>query len=596
MKKISIRNIDIPRRLIISFLIASIIPLLVVGIVAYRQSSKAVRNKISTYSVEIVDQIAKAITDENKKYSNLVSQISLDSTVQGGLKNYKRYDSFSKMKVQKELNRILSEKWELLEYVRSIYIQTADGTFFFDLGFDSIPSADAERLINRLNIENESELWDDLVTRKGRDSVVMVRPIVNSNDWSSLLGHIFIAVDKKAYANLLEPKGEMGGNTDLFLLDAKGSLLTGQTSVKAAKGDLLSSELFEQLNLHLGRQNYRFDLSTPSGSYLVTYAYEAYSSWFLVNLISDSYLNEESVNLRNNILIMAVVSIMLSLGLTLTITRSIGNPLRKLVKSMNEVAKGNLKASLDDPHADELAQISHRFNVMVEQIHELVHERELVERQKREAEIQMLQAQINPHFLFNTLNSLKWTAALSQVTSVSDGIGALAELLRSTIVNKNEYVTLQEEIDNLKNYIIIQRMRYGDSFEVDYQVDERLLCHRILKLIIQPIVENAIIHGLEGMDSGARIVILAQEEEGKLLIQVADNGQGMSAGQIKRLFNGNAVPGKRLSSIGLSNVRDRVSLHYGHGYGLTIDSARGQGTRISLRLPLILSTEEVREA
>lgn len=593
-RKFSIRSINIPRRLIMSFLIASMIPLLIVGAVSYQKSSEAVRSKISTYSVEIVDQIAKAVTDENKKYSNLVSQISLDSAVQEGLKNYKRYDSFSKMLVQKELNRILSEKWELLQYVRSIYIQTSDGTLFYDLGFDTIPSQEVQRLVGKLDGVSQGEVWDELVTRKGRDSVVMVRPIVNSNDWSSLLGHVLIAVDKEAYANLLEPKGEMGSNTDMFLLDAGGKVLTGRTSVQTEKGDGLPPNLMERLSDNLKEQNYRFDLTAQSGSYLVTFAYEAYSSWYLVNLIPDSYLNEESVNIRNSILVMALVSILLSLGLTLSITRSIGSPLKKLVKSMNEFAKGNLNAVMHDPHSDELAQLSLRFNVMVEQIRELVYERELAGRQKREAEIQMLQAQINPHFLFNTLNSLKWTAALSQVTSVSDGIGALAELLRSTIVNKNEYITLQEEMANLRNYVIIQRMRYGDSFEVEYRVDEEIQSSMVLKLLIQPILENAIIHGLEGMETDGRIVISAWIESSKLMIRVADNGGGMTEAQVAQLLSGDGAASshKRLSNIGFSNVQERIMLHYGSGYGMIVESEPGQGTAVTLILPQIESGEE----
>lgn len=586
----SIRNINIPKRLIISFLIASITPLLIIGGVVYQKSSEAVKSKISAYSVEIVDQISKAVTDENKKYSNLVSQISFDSTVQESLKNYKRYDSFSRMEVQRELNTILSEKWELLQHVRSIYIQTSDGTYFYDLGFDLIPSQDVERLITIMESSDQSEVWDEVTTSKGRESVVIARPIVNGNDWSSLLGHIFIAVDKAAYEHLLKPKGEIGNNTDMLILDVNGEVLIGGTSVIQTDGQL-PPNVIEQLNEQLSAQNYRFDLNTKTGSYMITYAYEAYSSWYLINMIPHRYLNEESVNIRNSILVMALVSIVLSLFLTLSITRSIAQPLKKLVKSMNEFAKGNLNASLHDPHSDELAQISLRFNSMVHQIRELVNERELASRQKREAEIQVLQAQINPHFLFNTLNSLKWTAALSQVNSVSDGIGALAELLRNTIVDKNEYVTLRDEINNLKNYIIIQRMRYGDSFEVNFHIDESLLPTYILKLMLQPIVENAIIHGIDSMDSGAQILITAAEHEGKLVLKVSDNGKGMSKQQVEKLLNGPVSSHKRLCNIGISNVKERILLHYGNQYGLVIDSLQGQGTTVTIALPLMENTQ-----
>lgn len=583
-----IRRTDIFQRLIISFLIVSIIPLAIVGYVSYNKSAEAVRSKTSTYSVQIMDQLSRTITEENRKYGYLGTQLAMDTYVQEGLKNYGILDAFNKMEISTNLNKNLSQKWEMLNHVKSIHIQTTEGETFYDLGFDYIGNAEIKRLIRAVDTVDQHEVWDRVITQRGQTCLVMARQVIDSNNWSKVLGYIIVSMEETAYSSILQTTN-MGEGSEVLIINPGGVALAGGNILNQPLHYDPSSNLVRELYNHHSQQKYTFDYKINDRDFFVAYSYDTYSSWYIVSLIPYSYLNNETGEIKQAILLIGTICIALSLILIFFITRSISTPLRKLVSSMNKVSGGNLQVEVIDQHTDEIGKLSYNFNRMIRQIRELIYQTERVEKQKRETELQMLQAQINPHFLFNTLNSLKWTAMLSQAESVSNGIGALAELLRNTIVDKNSFVPLKEEINNIRNYIIIQRMRYGDSFEVEYRLDAKLEEAEILKFLIQPIVENAIIHGITEMDELAKITIECREEKNDLIISIRDNGKGMTEEEAFKLMDSEERSTKRLSNIGIYNVLERIQLHFGKRYGLFVTSVPGEGTEVKLVMPLLFN-------
>ena len=216
---------------------------------------------------------------------------------------------------------------------------------------------------------------------------------------------------------------------------------------------------------------------------------------------------------------------------------------------MKRVSEGDLKVLVNDTYEDEIGVISDNFDSMLKRVNELIEKTKLQEVEKRDLEIRMLQAQINPHFLFNTLNSLKWTALMNQDYTVSEGLSSLAELLRNTIIDKNELVTIREELENIKNYVVIQKIRYGNSFDVQYEVDELLLENKVIKFILQPIVENSIIHGIDENKENQKIIIKIMSEEENILISIKDNGKGFNSKE--------KVKDNKLSGIGWN---DKVNI------------------------------------
>ena len=192
----------------------------------------------------------------------------------------------------------------------------------------------------------------------------------------------------------------------------------------------------------------------------------------------------------------------------------------------------------------------------------------------------MLQYQLNPHFLFNTLNSLRFVAAMHNDQIVSDGIQALSSLLQNTLTNKNEYITVQEELENLENYFAILRIRYAGSFEYSFHVeDEELLSCLVPKLILQPLAENSVMHGSSDDGSVMEIHITCWEEDGHMILELQDDGKGF---EITRT---DLNPHKDRKKIGVANVNDRIQLNFGREYGLKIDSHPCEGTTCTLTLP-----------
>jgi two-component system sensor histidine kinase YesM len=259
--------------------------------------------------------------------------------------------------------------------------------------------------------------------------------------------------------------------------------------------------------------------------------------------------------------------------------KSILKPIKQIIVFCNQIFYGDLSSRIEDHSNDEMGVLANRINSMVSRMEQLMKDQKKDLKRRRSLELQMLQSQINPHFLFNTLNSLRWLAMINQVPVLSDGISSLAELLRSTIIDQDEQITIKQELNNLDHYFAIQKIRYADRFDIEYDLDESLLQSMIPKLILQPIAENAILHGVT--DIGGKVLIQIKvyaKNEYTLIIEIIDNGKGFDTTKSEKADN--------LSGIGISNVADRIKLQYGESYGLFITSSMGHGTCCRLIIPI----------
>ena len=225
---------------------------------------------------------------------------------------------------------------------------------------------------------------------------------------------------------------------------------------------------------------------------------------------------------------------------------------------------------------------------MSEHINDLIETRIQGEKEKKDLEIQMLQAQINPHFLYNTLDSIKWIATMQHNSGIVQVVTALSALLKNMAKGFNEKVTLGQELDFLDNYVTIEKIRYIELFDLEIQVDDPMLYQAgIIKLTLQPLVENAIFSGIEPSGNPGLIKIHAYSRQDVLYITITDNGVGISEEGIQELLSDTSRVGRHyMSGIGLSNVDRRLKLVYGEEYGLTIESRPGQYTTVTIALPL----------
>ncbi|MBC7959561.1 MAG: sensor histidine kinase, partial [Vallitaleaceae bacterium] len=261
-------------------------------------------------------------------------------------------------------------------------------------------------------------------------------------------------------------------------------------------------------------------------------------------------------------------------------------PIKDILKSMNQFRNGDLDARIEIQQNNEISQIAKEFNAMTIQIKTLIKENKEVEKTKRKTELKALQDQINPHFLYNTLDSIVWMSEVGNNKDVVTMTSSLAKLFRISISKGNQFITVAEELEHIKSYLTIQKIRYGNKLEYSLEVDETLLKNRIVKIIIQPIVENAIYHGIKNMPGTGTIVIkVAREKEG-MSITVSDDGVGMTQEQIDKILRKVYNKEKDSQGVGISNVVERIKLNYGEEYGLQFMSEPYGGTQVKILLPI----------
>jgi len=279
-----------------------------------------------------------------------------------------------------------------------------------------------------------------------------------------------------------------------------------------------------------------------------------------------------------------VAGLFLSMAVAILSGSYVSRPLRNLEQAMAKVEAGNLNITINEQGFAEIHSLSRAFKHMLARIRllmeQIVHEQET----KRLHELNALQAQINPHFLYNTLDSIVWMEERGRSKEAITMVTALARLFRISFSKGMRTITVQEELEHVRNYLIIQNMRFQNKFEYTIKAEAEVLSLRTLKLIVQPIVENAIQHGLEEyMVERGFVSINAYIENDALVFKIEDNGAGMPAGQVETILT--APAGK--SGIGVRNVHERIQLTFGKEYGITIHSVEDEGTQVYLRLPVI---------
>ncbi|QHW33161.1 HAMP domain-containing protein [Paenibacillus rhizovicinus] len=277
------------------------------------------------------------------------------------------------------------------------------------------------------------------------------------------------------------------------------------------------------------------------------------------------------------VVLISVISLLLVYGIT--------KPLHLLVLKMSRVMDGKLNTKIEASGFEETVILGRTFNHMMEQILHLIKQKEDQEREKSKAEFAALQSQINPHFLINTLNSIKLMAVISKVDNIRNMTQSLMRLVSSSFNRGGSETKLGEEVENLKHYLYIMQTRYGNAVEVEWDVEEAANALYILKLLLQPILENCILHGLAAQNVIGKISIRIRIQEGVLRIEIADNGVGMTKEGLERILTGDR--NGAFSGMGIANVHRRIQLHYGEEYGIRMEQNEPSGLSVMLAIPAI---------
>ena len=571
------RKFSIKTRLVIALLMISIIPLVGISGYSFHIFSAALQEKLSASISQTLSMINLNMVSEIEKYQYLCGSICISEEIKKGLLK-KDMTDMEKNQAMLEIQSMIRNKIIYPAQAKNITVYDTDGNIFYDLGYDGFYQEDVDRILSQLE-EQDQDVWAYAHTYRDRNILVLGRRIYEHYSKSRVIGYTLISIEEKIFSKtVLEPVG-LSDSSNIMYMNLDGTVLSSWNR-SIALGEKTDEELLKKIQERLPKKTDSFSIHENGEEQLVTYIFNKNLNQLFVYTMPYHYINSEVYAMLKQILVVVMFLVLLCIGIVAMVYQGIMSPIKRMLEFCREISGGKLSVRIQDKHKDELSRLSGSMDHMADTIEHLMDQQKTQEKKKRELELQMLQYQLNPHFLFNTLNSLRFVAAMHKDQIVSDGIQALSSLLQNTLTNKNEYITIQEELENLENYFSILRIRYAGSFEYSFHVEEdELLSCLVPKLILQPLAENSVMHGSSDNGTVMEIQITCWREDENVIIELSDDGKGFE------VTDDALTPHPERKRIGVANVNDRIQLNFGRKYGLKINSQPGNGTTCTLTLP-----------
>lgn len=504
------RKFSIKTRLVIALLMISIIPLVGISGYSFHIFSAALQEKLSASISQTLSMINLNMVSEIEKYQYLCGSICISEEIKKGLLK-KDMTDMEKNQAMLEIQNMIRNKIIYPAQAKNITVYDTDGNIFYDLGYDGFYQEDVDRILSQLE-EQDQDVWAYVHTYRDRNILVLGRRIYEHYSKSRVIGYTLISIEEKIFSKtVLEPVG-LSDSSNIMYMNLDGTVLSSWNR-SIALGEKTGDELLKKIQERLPKKTSSFSIQEDGEDQLVTYIFNKNLNQLFVYTMPYHYINSEVYAMLKHILVVVVFLVLLCIVIVAMVYQGIMSPIKRMLEFCCEVSEGKLSVRIQDKHKDELSRLSGSMDHMADTIEHLMDQQKSQEKKKRELELQMLQYQLNPHFLFNTLNSLRFVAAMHKDQIVSDGIQALSSLLQNTLTNKNEYITIQEELENLENYFSILRIRYAGSFEYSFHVeeDEQLSC-LVPKLILQPLAENSVMHGSSDNGTVMKIQITCWRE------------------------------------------------------------------------------------
>lgn len=392
-------------------------------------------------------------------------------------------------------------------------------------------------------------------------------------------GVFFIDLNYSAISELCN-QSMVGNQGYAFILDADGNI------VYHPQQQQLYNELqTENISLIMGTDKDTVLSGKGSAEKLYSISRSEKTGWTVVDCVRVEELLRKSNKAQSLYVLVAMGLMIVALFFSRFISRSITQPIQQLCDSMARVQEGDF--SVSDVVVDsknEIGSLTKSFNVMTHRIQDLMEQNIREQEAKRKSELKALQSQINPHFLYNTLDSIIWMAEGKKNEEVVLMTASLARLLRQSISNEDEVVSIGQEVEYARGYLTIQKMRYKDKMEFQIDVDPSILHIPLIKLVLQPVIENAIYHGLKYKESKGLLMVKGFRKNGNAVLQVIDNGVGMDQETLDHIYEKHKV-NYQSNGVGVYNVQKRLQLYYGSEYGITYESEKGVGTTATITIP-----------
>lgn len=582
-KQIKSPALKMHHKLILIFIVLVLIPMTSLSMLTYRNYTHAMELNTSKYVSQVSGEVLKRISS----YSDGIKRLTTVPLYLTPLQKALTGPGNSAVKSD-ELEMYAGVIMDMQEGINTVIMADNAGNLFYSATNAYVGIQDNYAAWKQAAVEGQGNavvVGTQLIQeqRQTRYSLTVVRQILDLNSFKPL-GIIVIQADLSVLeSSIRELDGKTKGKTLLF---DKANRIVFDSENKRQNTLLQDPEIMKNLK---GEES-TFALEQDGVSYLCVYRDSPDIGWGVLIFIKRDQLLGDTLEERNWNVFITIAAGLIALACTIVVAVALTKPLRKLSMLMKVAEKGDLTVRFELQNRDETGQVGMQFNRMLRKIQELIRDTYEINHRKKAFELEALQSQINPHFIYNTLELIRYRAELNEDRDVSHMVVKLGKLIRYGIIRDEAIVTVQEELDHLQTYLEIQNERFKHQVELRIDIHPSLYHLEIMKLVFQPIVENVILHGYEKMQRSGVIVVTSYFQHPYCVFVVEDDGAGMSAERLamlrKRLQSGEREPevGKR-GGFGLLNVHERIRLHYGSECGLEIDSKAGVGTKVSIRLP-----------
>ena len=420
--------------------------------------------------------------------------------------------------------------------------------------------------------------------------VSLSRTVELTRNGNSLLGVLLVDMNYSSIEQLLEKANSDTSGEYVYLMASDGEI------IYHPKQNMIHMGMYqENNNKAAGYEDTTVEENFQGEKRLVTVKTISYTGWKLVSVVPMKSFSMGMTGMRNLVVLLVALTVLAAVLLNQMVSARISKPLRRLNNSVKEWEAGNMNPDIYIGGSMEVEHLGKTLQSTVSQIHQLMDDIVVEQEEKRKSELDALQSQINPHFLYNTLDSIVWMITGERYDDAVFMITQLASLFRISLSKGKTVIRIEDEVKHAQNYMNIQKIRYKNSFEVDFQIEEEILDGCIVKLVLQPLLENAIYYGMEYMDGEGEINVRGYRKDKDIYLEVEDNGLGMPEEEAAELLNGKERPHKHGSGVGLVNVHSRLKLRFGENYGLLIHSCPDEGMLVQIHIPYVQYTEETQK-
>lgn len=587
-------NVSIRIKIVIIFALATIIPLGVIGAVSYIKYFDTMQKTVSRSTSQIAEQLNRNI----ELFFNNINKI-LDMGNNDLLINFlDETDHVKKYAYAKEIGKlfeIYKGIYDFQDVILDINIIGMNGNSISDrFGAYTINGNLKGNDIYKKTVEEPDKLHiildekTDFLRRLPSENILTIAKIVRRPLTKEIKGIILVDIDKSAIEKLCS-NIKLGDTGQFFVVTKDGRYIYNPVETgKRDQNDLEGKQIKQDMKDN--KEGY-FIKKIKDVDYFIVYNTLKMPGWNIIGKVKLKEIMKSAYEIKTLTIVIECISILAIILLYSLISNTLTMPIRELRHKMKLVETGNLDVEAKFVNNDEIADLSKGFNVMLIKIKELMTKNLINQENLKKSEFKAMQAQINPHFLYNTLDAIVWMTEADNKEEVVNITKDLSNFFRVVLSKGKDWILISDEVTHVRSYLGIQKVRYRDILEYDIDINPEILHHRILKLTLQPLVENALYHGLKNKRGGGYIVIKGDKlDEGNLVFEVKDNGIGMTEDRLEEVLAGISQEGIDIdmkSGFGLKNVNQRIKLYYGEQYGLSINSKHNKGTSIKVVLPIV---------